>query len=96
MAPAVFAMMCLNFVLDEINSLGFLHHDVEGWEAYALRGAGEALCGVNDNCLVVYELWYERYMKRRYLSQRGANVSRSPCNDVLNAMAEHTNFEQNR
>ena len=48
MAPAVFAMMCLNFVLDEINPLGFLYHDMEGWYAYAMFGAGEALYGVND------------------------------------------------
>ena len=48
MTPAVFTMTCLYFVLDEINPLGFLHLDVEEWEAYALRGGVEALRGVND------------------------------------------------
>ena len=42
---AVFTMTCLDFVLDEINPLGFLHLDVEGWETYALREAGVALRG---------------------------------------------------
>ena len=28
---AVFTMTCLEFVLDEINPLGFLHLDMEGW-----------------------------------------------------------------
>ena len=40
MARAVFTMTCFNFVLDEIKPLEFLHLDVEGWKAYALRGAG--------------------------------------------------------
>ena len=38
-------MTCLDFVLDEINPLGFLHLDVERWETYALREAGVALRG---------------------------------------------------
>ena len=46
-------MTCLDYVLDEINPLGFLHLGVEGWEAYSLCGAGEALRGVNDTCFVV-------------------------------------------
>ena len=65
MVSAVFFMTCLNFVLDKIKPLGFLHLGVEGWEAYALRGAGEALRGVNDSCFVVCEVWYERDRKRR-------------------------------
>ena len=65
MAPAVFTMTYLELVLDEINPLEFLHLDVEGLEAYALRGAGEALRGVNDSCFVVCEVWYERDRKRR-------------------------------
>ena len=39
MAWAVFNMTCLNFVLDKIKPPGFLHLDVERWEAYALHGA---------------------------------------------------------
>ena len=53
MAPVVFTMTCLDFVLDEIKPVEFLHLDVEGWEAYALRGAGEGLRGVNETCFVV-------------------------------------------
>ena len=41
-------MTCLKFVLDKINSLGFLHLNVEGWETYALRGSVVALCGIDD------------------------------------------------
>ena len=48
MALEVFTMTCPNFVLDNINPLRILHLDVEGWEAYALHGAGEALRGVNN------------------------------------------------
>ena len=48
MALEVFTMMCLEFVLDNINPLGFLHLDVEEWETYAVRGAIEALRGVNN------------------------------------------------
>ena len=47
MALAVFTMTCLDFVLDEIKPLGSLHLDVVGWEACALRGAGEARHGEN-------------------------------------------------
>ena len=50
MAPAVFTMTCLDSVLDKINPLRFLILDVEGWDTYVLRGAGVALCGVNDTC----------------------------------------------
>ena len=39
MDPEFFTMTCLDFVLDEIKPLGFLHLNVEGWKAYALRGA---------------------------------------------------------
>ena len=45
---AVFTMTCLNFVLDKINPLSFLHLDVERWEAYSLRGDGEALRGIDN------------------------------------------------
>ena len=31
-ARAFFTMTCLDFVLDEINPLGFLHLVVEGWD----------------------------------------------------------------
>ena len=92
-------MTCLDFVLDEINPLGFLHLDVEGWEAYSLHGAGKSLCGVNDTCFVVCEVWDERdrkrrRRKRRHLSLRDANGFRPPCDDFLAAMAEHPNFKR--
>ena len=58
-ARTVFTMMCLDFVLDEINPLGFLHLDVEGWESYALRWAYVALRGVDDTCFSVCEVWDE-------------------------------------
>ena len=45
---AVLIMTCLKFVLDKTNILGFLHLDVEGWEAYALHGAIEAVHGVDN------------------------------------------------
>ena len=96
MAPAVFTMTYLELVLDEINPLEFLHLDVEGLEAYALRGAGEALRGEKYTCFVVCEVWDERDRKRRYLSLRDADGSGPPCDDVLAAMIEHPNFEQNR
>ena len=55
MAPAVFTMTCLDFVLDEIKPLGFLHLDVESRETYALRGAGVALRSVDETCFVFCE-----------------------------------------
>ena len=48
-------MTCLDFVLDEIKPLGFLHLDVESWETYALRGAGVALRSVDETCFVFCE-----------------------------------------
>ena len=54
---AVFTMTCLDFVLDKINPLGFLHLDVEGWETYALCGSGVELCGIYDICFVACEVW---------------------------------------
>ena len=78
MAPAVFTMKCLYFFLDKIKPLGLLHLDAEGWETDALRGAGEALCGINNTCFVVYEVWDERDRKRRYLALRDANGSGPP------------------
>ena len=96
MAPAVLTMMCLDFVLEEIDPLGFLHLNVEGWEAYALRGAGEEINSVNNTCFVVCEVWDETDRKRRYLDLRDADGSRHPYDDVLAAMAEHPNFERNR
>ena len=75
---AVFTMTCLNFVLDEINPLVFLHLDKEGWKAYALCGDREALHGVNDTCFVFCEVWDERDRKRRHLALRDADGSRPP------------------
>ena len=96
MAPAVFTIICLDSVLDEMNPPGSLHLDVEGWEAYDLRGTGEALRGVNNTSFIVCEVWDERYRKRRYLDLREASGSGPPCDDVLAAMAEHPNFERNQ
>ena len=87
-------MTCLDLVLDKINPLGFLHLDVEGWDTYALLGAGEALRGIDNTCFVVCEVWYERGRKRRHLALRDADGFGPPCNDVLAAMAEHPNFKQ--
>ena len=44
MAPAVFTMTCLGFVLDLIKPLGFLHPDVKGWEAYVWGQRGTPRC----------------------------------------------------
>ena len=87
-------MTCLYFVLDKINLFGFLHLDVEGWEAYAMSGDGEALRGFNNTCFVVCEVWYDRDRKKRYLFLRDTDGSGPPCNDVLVAMVEHPNFER--
>ena len=94
-ARAVFIMTCLEFVLDDVKPLSFLHFDVEGWETYALRGAGVALHGVDNTCFVVCEVWDERDRKRRHISPSGTPiVFGTPCDDVLAVMAEHSNFER--
>ena len=72
-----------------------MHFDVEGWEVYALRGAREALRGFKYTYFVVFEVWYERDRKRRYIALRDADGSGPPCDDILAAMAEHPNFERN-
>ena len=87
-------MICLDFILDEINPLGLLHLNVEGWEAYALHGALEELHIVDNACFVVYEVWYERDSKRRYLALRDADGFGPPCDDVLSAMAEYPKSER--
>ena len=93
-ARTVFTMTCLDFVLDEKIHLGLLQLEVEGWEAHAPCGDGEALRGANDTCFIVCEVWDVRDKKRRHLSLRGANVFGPPCDDVLAAMVEHPNFER--
>ena len=93
-ARAVFTMTCLNLILDEINPLGFLHLDVEGWDTYALRGTGVALCGVETTCFFVYDVWYEMNRKRRHLDLRDADRFRPPYDNVLSPMAEHPNFKR--
>ena len=96
MDRGIFTMTCLDFVLDEINPLVFLHLDMEGWGTYNLRGAGVTLCGVGDTCFLVCEVWDERDRKRRHLDFRYANGFGPPCDDVLAAMAEHPNFDRDR
>ena len=49
---AVFTMTCLDYIVDEINPLGFLYLNMEGWETYALRGSEVALRSVGENCSV--------------------------------------------
>ena len=83
---AVFTMMCFDLVLDEINPLGFLHLDVEGWETYALRGDGVVLRGVDDICFIVCEVWDYRDRKRRNIALRDADGFVPPCDNVLVAM----------
>ena len=87
-------MTCLDFILDEIKPLRFLHLNVEGWETYSLRGTGVELCGVDNTCFVVCEVWDEKDRSRRHLSLRDADGFRLPCNNVLAAMAEHPNFKR--
>ena len=72
-ARAVFTMACLNFFLEEIKPLGFLHLDVEGWDTYELHGSGVALRGVDNTCFVVCEVWDDRDGKSRHLSLKDAN-----------------------
>ena len=55
-ARAVVTMTCLDFVLEKINPRVFLSLEVEGWETYALHGAGVALRGIDDPCFVVCEV----------------------------------------
>ena len=96
MASVVFIITCLDFILVEINPLGLLHLDVEGWETYTLCGYGAALRIVDDTCFVVCEVWDERDSKRRHLALRDADGFGPPCDNVFAAMAEHPNFEWNR
>ena len=92
---SAFTMTCLNFVLYEINLLGFLHLDVEGWETYALHGSGVVLHGVDDTFFVVCGLWDDRGRKRRHLTLKDADGFKPPYDNVLAAMAEHPNFKRN-
>ena len=72
-ARAVFTMACLNFVLEDIKPLRFLHLDVEGWDTYKLRGSRVAICGVDNTCFIVCEVLDERYGKSRNLALKYAN-----------------------
>ena len=85
-------MTYLDYVLDKINTLGFLQLDMEGCESYALRGSGETLYGVENTCFIVCDVWDDRDRKRRNLNLRDADGFGPPCDDVLAAMAEHSNF----
>ena len=87
-------MACLEFVLDEIKTLGILNLEMEGWENYALHGSGVALCGIENTCFVVCEVWGDRDRKRRNSPLRDANGFRPPCDDALTSMAEHPNFKR--
>ena len=93
-AWAFFTITCLDFVLDKIKPLGFLHLNMEGWDTYTLCGPGVALPGVDYISFVVCEVWDERDSKRRHIALRDANGFGPTCDNVLTAMAEHPNFER--
>ena len=66
---------------------------MEGWEIYALRGAGVALHSVDDTCFVVCGVWDERDRKMRHFALRYAYGFGPSCDNVLSTMEEHTNFK---
>ena len=96
MAPAVFTMTCLHFVVDEIKPLGFLHLDVEGWEAYALCGMERHSAVSRLHTSLSVRCWMRGIGREMNLALMDADGSGPPYDDFIAAMAEHPNFERNQ
>jgi hypothetical protein len=85
-------MISLDSIKEEILPLGFLHLDVEGWEARALNGAQEIISQINDTCFIVAEIWDEKDCKKR--QKAVINPDCRPGDDVLASMMPFDQFER--
>jgi len=86
------AMISLDSMKNEINPLGLLHLDVEGWEARALHGANEILSEIKDTCYIVCEVWDEKDRKKRHKAV--VDAEGKPGDAVLAAIEAYSQFER--
>ena len=78
------SMIKLDDVRSQIEPVGMMHIDVEGWEAYVLKGATKIL--ENNNPYLILECWSGDYSYSR-------GFSKCPEEDILNEMKKY-NFER--
>jgi PhzF family phenazine biosynthesis protein len=78
-------MITLDSVEAQISPVGFLHVDVEGWEARVLEGSRSVLSNTKTDCSLIVECWTARECKRR-------GVSTEPDRDIENVMAQFPHF----
>ena len=72
-----------------IHPLGFLHLDVEGWEAAALKGAHALLSEPGQNCYILAECFTFEQARRR-----GPGFSLVQEHDICQVMMEHKEFRR--
>jgi FkbM family methyltransferase len=76
-------MITLDSLRDLILPLGFLHVDVEGWEARALEGCKQVLSETTATCWVVAEVWETR-----------KGLSEDPEKAIEAVMNQHSHFHR--
>ena len=87
----LFDVRRLDDFYDIIHPLGFLHLDVEGWEAAALKGAHALLSAPEPggNCYVLAECFTFEQARRR-----GPGFSLVQEHDICQVMMEHSEFKR--
>ena len=87
----LFVVRRLDDFYDIIHPLGFLHLDVEGWEAAALKGAHALLSAPEPggNCYVLAECFTFEQARRR-----GPGFSLVQEHDICQVMMEHSEFKR--
>ena len=73
-------MINLDSLFDELGEVGFLHLDVEGWEAKVLEGSNNIL--TNYRPIIVAEYWKERHSNNR-------GFSRTPIRDISQVLDKY-------
>lgn len=79
----------LDDYFEAIHPVGFLHIDVEGWEAKVLRGASKLLTSVSSRCYILAETFNPREARRR-----GPGFSQTHEEDILEVMSNFPSFSR--
>jgi len=79
------AMIKLDDVQGQVEPVGFLHIDVEGWEAKVILGAQKIIQNPINRICIVAECWTTFRYKRR-------NFGTDPCMDIAHSMKPHDTY----
>lgn len=78
-------MITLDSIKDQIEPVGFIHIDVEGWESKVLEGSNDIIS--NNNSIIIAECWDPTTSIR-------LGFSENPNNEILNIMNNHKDYVQ--